>query len=143
MKTLPEKVRTARSALGLSQEELAQQIGVSRRSVIAYETGQKTPRDATIYKLAMALHVSIQYLKDENCDEPTEGIEKDGYVVEISKTYGTSGARKLNAMLSENAALFAGGELSQEQKDAYFEALTRIYTESKEIAREKFGREKK
>mgnify|MGYP001067403665 CR=1 FL=1 len=142
MKTLPEKIKDARSALGLSQEELGQQIGVSRRSVIAYETGQKKPRDATVYKLAMALHVSIQYLKDENCDEPTEGIEKDGYVVEISKTYGASGANKLNAMLSENAALFAGGDLSQEQKDAYFEALTKIYTESREIAREKFGRKK-
>lgn len=142
MKSLPDKIKEARCALGLSQDELAEQVGVSRRSVIAYETGQKSPRDKTLYQIAMVLHVSTHYLKDDNCDDPTEDIEKDSYVVEVSKSYGATGAKKINAMLSENVALFAGGELSQEQKDAYFEALTKIYMESKELAKEKYGKKK-
>lgn len=128
--------------LGVSQGELGEQVGVSKRSIAAYEMGEKFPRDKTIYRLAKALHVSIKYLKDEECENPTEDIEKDPFIEDAQDSYGTSGARDLERMLAENAALFAGGELSQEEKDSYFKALTRVYNESREIAREKFGRKK-
>ena len=38
------------------------------------------------------------------------------------------------------SALFAGGELSQDQKDAFFEAVMKAYITCKEEARVKFGR---
>ena len=43
-------------------------------------------------------------------------------------------------LLEANAALFAGGELSQDEKDAFFEAVMKAYLTCKEEAREKFGR---
>lgn len=49
-------------------------------------------------------------------------------------------AAEVNALLERNAALFAGGELSQEAKDAYFEAVMKAYLACKEKARETFGR---
>lgn len=48
----------------------------------------------------------------------------------------------MDALLRDNAALFAGGELSQEEKDAFFEAVMRAYVASKDIASVKFGRKK-
>ena len=39
-----------------------------------------------------------------------------------------------------NTALFAGGELSQEQKDLFFEAVTKAYFACKSGAKEKYGR---
>ena len=46
----------------------------------------------------------------------------------------------MDELLQDNAALFAGGELSQEQKDKFFQAVMTAYVTSKEEAKAKFGR---
>lgn len=104
--------------------------------------GEKFPRDKTIYQLAKALHVSIRYLKDDECENPTEDIEKDIFIAEASEQYGMNGARDLERMLAENTALFAGGDLSQEEKDTYFNALMTAYVTCRETAKEKYGKKK-
>lgn len=98
MKAFPEKIKEARCVLGLSQGELGELAGVSKRSIAAYEMGEKFPRDKTIYQLAKALHVSIRYLKDDECENPTEDIEKDIFIAEASEQYGMNGARDLERM---------------------------------------------
>ena len=45
----------------------------------------------------------------------------------------------MDELLKDNAALFAGGDLSQEQKDAFFEAVMKAYITCKEEAKIKFG----
>jgi hypothetical protein len=90
-------------------------------------------------KLARALKVSVRYLTDENCTNPLADIEKDDHVEEARRLYGASAARDVEALLHENAALFAGGELSQDEKDAFFEAITQAYFASKSEAKRKFG----
>lgn len=142
MKSFPDKIREARCALGLSQSELGEAVGVSMRSIISYEKGQKYPRDKTLYQLAKALRISIRYLKDEECDDPTADIEKDVFIAEASEQYGTTGAKDVTRMLEENTALFAGGELSQEEKDTYFNAIMTAYITCRETAKEKYGRKK-
>ena len=49
----------------------------------------------------------------------------------------------MEGLLAANTALFAGGELSQEQKDAFFEAVTKAYFACKGEAKKKYGRKKK
>ena len=142
MKAFPEKIKEARCVLGLSQGELGELAGVSKRSIAAYEMGEKFPRDKTIYQLAKALHVSIRYLKDDECENPTEDIEKDIVIAEASEQYGMNAARDLERMLAENTALFAGGDLSQEEKDTYFNALMTAYVTCRETAKEKYGKKK-
>ena len=44
------------------------------------------------------------------------------YVEDMRKNSGTREALDLQKMLAENTALFAGGTLSEEAKDAYFQA---------------------
>lgn len=140
MKSFAEKVKDARTELGLSQPQLGAMVGVSVRSILAYEKGEKTPRQATLLKLAKALKVSVHFLTDDACDNPLEDIEKDGYIEEARTRYGAAGARDMAELLEANAALFAGGELSQDEKDAFFEAVMKAYLTCKEEAREKFGR---
>ena len=43
-------------------------------------------------------------------------------------------------LLTLNEALFAGGALSEDQKDMFYEAVTKAYFMNKQHAREKFGR---
>lgn len=138
--TFSEKVRSAREMLEITQTELAKEVGVSRRAIVAYETGESIAHKSTIAKLAKALKVSTKFLTDESCNDPMDDIEKDGYVEQARSIYGRSGARDIESLLRDNAALFAGGELSQDQKDAFFEAVMKAYITCKEEARTKFSK---
>lgn len=140
--TFSDKVKRAREVVGMTQNELAAKTGVSQRSIASYESGGAIARRSTMEKLARALKVSVKYLTEENCTDPLDEIEKDGYVEQARELYGASGVRDMDALLRDNAALFAGGELSQDQKDAFFEAVMKAYLTCKEEAKEKYGRKK-
>ena len=142
MAAFEEKVKAARVELGMTQQELADATGVSKRAIINYERGEKKPRPTTLLALAKALKVSTKFLSDPECDDPVADIEKDGYIEEARERYGSKGARDVDALLAENAALFAGGELLQEQKDVFFQAIMTAYVTSKEAAKVKFGHKK-
>lgn len=140
--TFSDKIKRSREVADLTQQELADLVGVSKRTIASYESTNAVARRTTIVKLARALKVSVRYLSDDECTDPLADIEKDDYVEEARQRYGASGARDVDALLRDNAALFAGGELSQEEKDAFFEAVMRAYVASKDIASVKFGRKK-
>lgn len=141
-KSFAEKVKDARTELGISQAQLGSMVNVSARSIQAYEKGEKVPRSGAMLKLAKALNVSVKFLSDEDCLNPLEDIEKDGYIAEARQRYGAKGGRDIDMLLGENTALFAGGELSQEEKDIFFEAVMRAYITCKEEAKVKFSRKK-
>lgn len=140
MMSFADKVKDARAARGLTQPQLSEMVGISVRSIVAYESGEKVPRQGTMLKLAKALQVSVKFLSDVNCTNPVEDIEKDGYIEEARELYGARGGYDMDTLLEQNRALFAGGELSQDQKDAYFSALMEAYVLAKEGAKAKFGR---
>ena len=140
MKEFAAKLRDARAELGISQTELGEKVGVSLRSILAYEKGESVPRQSTLLNLAKVLKVSVKFLTDDACTNPVEEIEKDGYIEAAREKFGAQGVRDVDALLKENVALFAGGELSQSEKDVFFEALTKAYITCKEEARLKFGK---
>ena len=140
--TFSDKIKRSREMAQLTQNELAKQIGVSQRTIASYESGGAIARKTTMMKLAKALNVSFKYLSDDNCDDPLADIEKDVYLMEAREKYGSSGANDMDRLLADNRALFAGGELSQEQKDAFFSAVLEAYVTCREETKAKFGRKK-
>ena len=129
--TFSDKIKRSREVVVLTQQELADLVGVSKRTIASYESGGASARRSTITKLARELKVSVRFLMEEECTDPLADIEKDDYVEEARRLYGASGARDVDALLRDNAALVAGGELSQEEKDAFFQAVMRAYVTSK------------
>ncbi len=142
MEAFARKLREARNAKEMNQEELGQLIGVSRRSVIAYEKGDSTPRKAVIMKIALALDVSCEYLTNDEIDDPEYGKQMDHLIAEASTRFGSKAANEVEGLLKQNVALFAGGSISEEGKEAFYEALTKAYFACKEEARKKFGKKK-
>ncbi|MHC1695876.1 MAG: helix-turn-helix domain-containing protein [Eubacteriales bacterium] len=140
MKNFSDKIREARVLLGLNQQQLSELIGVSKRSIAAYEAEGIQPRPNILRTFADVLHVSIEYLISDDIQDPTYGIEKKDYVEETRERYGDKAAKEMDFLLERNAALFAGGTLSQEAKDAFFEAVMRAYLACKEEARKTYGR---
>lgn len=68
--TLSEKIAYCRRRNGLSQEELAEKIGVSRQAVSKWETGEAQPEIGKLRQLSDAFGVSTDWLLSE--EEPVE-----------------------------------------------------------------------
>ena len=63
--TLGEKIRQARKNCGLSQEQLADKVAVSRSAIAKWETDKGLPDVGNLKMLARLLGVSVDYLLDE------------------------------------------------------------------------------
>lgn len=135
-----EKVKDRRTQLKIDQDKLATLCGVSRRTIVSYETGGKYPREATLRKLAGALGVTERYLMNDDETDPSAGIDEEPFIQEARDAFGKKAAEEMATVLSRNEALFAGGTLSEDQKDMFYEAVTKAYFMSKKRAREKFGK---
>lgn len=60
--TLPEKLKTTRRQAGLSQEQLAEKLGVSRQAVTKWETGAGIPDIENMRAISALLDLSIDDL---------------------------------------------------------------------------------
>lgn len=115
--TFAEKLSRYRKLSGLSQKELAERAGVSFNTICNYETGKRLPRKPETYTaLANALQIHTKDLMDD-ADIPT-----------LSTLEGREHA---DALVQELSGLFAGGTLSDEDRDAVMKALQEVYWESK------------
>ena len=103
----------------LTQEQLARKLDIVTRTYINYEKGTKYPPVETLMRMAKYFEVSISFLMDEQNESPMN-------VQELK--YGTPRADRLVKEISD---LFAGGELSQADKDAVMEALQETYWAAK------------
>lgn len=71
-----EVLTRTRKARGLSQEELASRLGVSRQAVSKWETGDAQPDLARLVALADALEISLDVLTGRREDEAASPAEK-------------------------------------------------------------------
>ena len=65
---LSDKIVRLRRIRGWSQEELANQIGVSRQAVFKWESGANTPDIEKIKKLVKLFKVSYDFLLDDEVE---------------------------------------------------------------------------
>ena len=68
--TLGERIRAARQAAGLSQEKLAERLGLTRQAVTKWETGQSAPSTENLLHLAEVLGVPVTALLGEEASSP-------------------------------------------------------------------------
>lgn len=76
---LADRILQFRKALGLSQEQLAEQIGVSRQSISKWETGQSTPELDKLVALSKVFGISTDELLGNN-------VKNLGDVVSVNHT---------------------------------------------------------
>ncbi len=128
-----ENLKKARKDAGLTQIELARRAGITERSIYNYEYNDRVPRISTVAKLAQILGVSSDWLLG--------GQEGRGEFLHAARDqFGPRGEAEAREILERTSALFAGGELDQDAKDAFFESITQAYFLAKNRAREKYGR---
>ena len=75
MKTFSEKLQELRRREGLSQEQLADQLGVTRQSVSKWESGAASPELSKLIALSDLFGISIDYLVKDHLEEPERPAE--------------------------------------------------------------------
>ena len=81
--TLAEKILSLRTQRGMSQDDLAEKLEVSRQSVSKWETAQSTPDLDKIIRLADLFGVSVDELvRDGEAPQPPEPSQPQVVYVE-------------------------------------------------------------
>lgn len=117
-----EKLKKLRLEKGSSQEEVAKACGVSRRTYIGYEQEGRYPRKREVYSL-LAKYFSI--------DQNYLLTEDETFISNAADQYGYRGKRQAEQLVAELSGMFAGGELSDRDKDAVMIALQKAYFDCK------------
>ncbi len=118
-----EKLRERRTEMGLTQAQLAEMSGLSKRTVIYYEQGRTYPRDRSVYKrLADILGIDADYLHNEN----------DDFALKAMASYGARGKKQAEALMADVTGLFAGGDMADEDLDEFMKQVQAAYWTAKE-----------
>lgn len=79
--TLSEKLFMLRKKNGLSQEQLAEQLGVSRQAISKWESGQSVPENEKMIAISNYFQVSLDYLMKDS--EPQEQSSMDQTTIPV------------------------------------------------------------
>lgn len=124
--TFGEKIKSLRKTKEMNQTQLAKAVGVSLRTVRGWEKEGRYPKQHSLYqKLADTLECDVAYLMSEGTS----------FVTEASEQYGARGAKQAQQIINQAAAMFAGGELSEEDKVAFMDEIQALYLDSKKRAK--------
>ncbi len=127
--TFGERLKASREHAELTQGKLAELSGVSKRTIINWENGSRKPSNIeAVTKVAEVLKVSVKNLLDEN----------EVFVLEIGEEYGAKGRKGAEKVLADVTALFAGGEMNDEDMDTFLQAVQSAYWDVKKKNREKY-----
>lgn len=127
--TFAEKFKAERKKKGMTQQQVADGLGINRRMITRYENGISLPRTRDAYKkIADFFGVDVNYLLTEDED----------FIIQAAEQYGTRGKKQAQNLVDGISGLFAGGTLSEQDKDAVMKALQDIYWDSKARNVEKY-----
>ncbi len=79
---LQNKIYSCRKNAGLSQEALAERIGVSRQAISKWETGEATPEVAKLLSLAKTFGVTTDWMLNDDPDLPANEPETEPIIEE-------------------------------------------------------------
>lgn len=140
MKTTGEKIKDRRITMNMTQKDLADRVGTTVRTISSYEAAGSKPRGLNLRKLCTVLNVSERYLLNDEIEDVTYGIEEAPYIESARTSYGKKGAMDVEELLTQTKAMFAGGDIPEEDKELFFQAVTEAYFANRQRASEKFTR---
>lgn len=120
---LKEKITKLRRMKGYTQGELANVVGVTTRAIQNYENGSRFPKKDILAKIADALDV----------EEASLATDEEEFMIEANEKYGLRGKAAADKLIHNANALFAGGDVSEEDKAFVLDAIQQAYWEAKII----------
>ena len=112
--TFAQKLKELRNRAGMSQEKLAEKVGVSRQAITKWETDKGTPEMENLMALSDLFGVSVDELLGREAKRTTEG-----YLYESVTEYDVSDPKRYDVKLGGARRLTVRGyELNLRKADA-------------------------
>lgn len=73
--SIGERIRKSRNACGITQAQLADEIGCSEPAIRLYELGKRTPKPEILEKIAKSLNVRPQSLSEVSINSARDALE--------------------------------------------------------------------
>lgn len=118
-----DKIRTLRLERGLTQVEVARAIGITSRAYIAYEKGTSYPRRTGVLEKLASLY---------DCQSEDLLTQKALFAAQAERKYGTRGAQQAMALTKQLVGMFAGDDLSENDRENVMQAIQEAYWIAKE-----------
>ena len=100
-----EQLRRRREELGMSREELAAVLGVSRSAIGNYETGVSTPKEDVLLHLFDALQVDPNYLYRGAFRHSLSFSDEERRMVEVYRSLPLTGRQTVHSVLEGLSAM--------------------------------------
>jgi transcriptional regulator with XRE-family HTH domain len=127
-----DRLKKLREDAGMTQVELGKKVGVSERVIGYYESNDRFPRkQETLQKISEVFNVTVDFLIGSD----------SAFIHQAGEQYGYAGKKQAKDILNDINALFAGGELPEEDRDEFFRMVTEMYFDAKKNNK-KYGRKK-
>nr|WP_319572369.1 helix-turn-helix transcriptional regulator [uncultured Draconibacterium sp.] len=107
------KIREAREAKGLTQQELAKEVGISHPQIVRYETKGVQPPADVLGRIADTLDVSVDFLVNGNSTEKAQNTLKDTELLKQFKTVEKMDENDQKTIKSLIDAFITKGKLKQ------------------------------
>ena len=124
-----DKIKALRTAQHMSMAELARRASMSDRAIRYIESNQREPSVEAIQKIAAALGVTTDYFMDEATFQ--QELNDDLFYADVRKKYGSRGVAQAKKIKEQTTALFAGGELSEEDQAAFIKEMEALFLDAK------------
>lgn len=109
MTSLGDKIKTARKAQKITQQAMADRLGVHRSTIANYEIERRRPSLSELKEIAHILHVDVNYLLEgEEVSPETE-------------------------LMTRANDVFFDLDISESDKDAIFRDIMEIYMKGKKV----------
>lgn len=112
--TVGERIQLCRKAIGISQKELGQRLGVSGSMIGQYENDFRKPKLDTLWRISSALNVSVLLLlgvEDANGNKlPEYFTDPEGY--DIIAGIQSNGSTRRDAPSHESSSFLEGIEIN-------------------------------
>lgn len=82
---LGERIKTCRQNAGMSQEKVAELLGVSRQAVTKWEANQSAPNTENLFKLAEIFGTTVDMLLDSNDNSKQSSAEQIYYLYKMEE----------------------------------------------------------
>lgn len=104
------RIRERRIMLGLSQQQLAQMIGVTYQQAHKYERGLNRISAGRLYEIAQVLGVPVSWFFDglSRIDAPPEMTQRQRMCLELARNFAAIDNEKHQEALSQMARALAG-----------------------------------
>lgn len=97
-----ENLKRARQRIGLTQQQIADSLGITKSTYCGYETGKRQPDIAKLRRLSLLLCISVDEMLGLVGSEPECVVSKTEYEqIKLFRALDAYGQRNIRAMLVE------------------------------------------